>query len=205
MTRLMRNIFVSSTLMLSDFIGFTLAIYAAMEILDFVQPYNVLSIPEQPIDNWIKLHYLLAICCISWFSIRLRHYIYRKTYWLELKEILRTLLIFSVFEISIIAFSKLYFSRVLWGLTWMLVIILVPLMRVCTKQLLSKLGLWKRDALIIGCGKNAIDAYKAITSEKNLGFNIVGFINVGSDNSECESIDGVNVLLKDTQWLKEKM
>ncbi|WP_416381325.1 hypothetical protein, partial [Klebsiella pneumoniae] len=28
--------------------------------------------------------------CIAWYSMRLRHYFYRKTFWFELKEILRT-------------------------------------------------------------------------------------------------------------------
>jgi undecaprenyl-phosphate galactose phosphotransferase len=60
---------------------------------------------ETELDRWIALHWLLAFCCLGWFSVRLRHYFYRKTFWFELKEILRTLLIFSVIEIAVMAFS----------------------------------------------------------------------------------------------------
>jgi predicted membrane protein len=52
--------------------------------------------------------------------MRLRHYFYRKTFWFELKEILRTLVIFAVIEIAVLAFANWSFSRFLWGLTWVL-------------------------------------------------------------------------------------
>ena len=37
-----------------------------------------------------------------------------------------------------------------------------------SKYFLNKLNLWHRDTWIIGSGANAIEAYKAITSEKKI-------------------------------------
>lgn len=105
MTLLGRNFIVSMMLALSDFVSFIASIYFALGILSiFVGPqqYDLL---DPALGQWIVLHWLLALCCIGWFSMRLRHYFYRKTFWFELKEILRTLLIFSIIEIAVVAFA----------------------------------------------------------------------------------------------------
>ncbi|MBS0894958.1 undecaprenyl-phosphate galactose phosphotransferase WbaP [Tatumella sp. JGM130] len=201
MTRLTRNLWVSGLLILSDFIGFTLAIYIAMGILQLTLSHFHDRIPEVPTEGWISLHWMLACCCTGWFAVRLRHYFYRKTFWFELKEILRTLLIFAVFEIAIVAFAKWYFSRYLWVLTWLLVLLLVPALRMLTKKLLDKAGLWQRDAIIIGSGKNAIDAYQAITSEKNLGFRVTGFINTEPALAGQQQLQGIPLLDCNPGWL----
>ncbi|HDY1287070.1 TPA: undecaprenyl-phosphate galactose phosphotransferase WbaP, partial [Escherichia coli] len=54
---------------------------------------------------------------------------------------------------------------------------------------------------IIGNGNNAIEAYKAITSERNLGFSIVGFIASEQNNASNNNIDGIPVLDNDLNWL----
>lgn len=115
--------------------------------------------------------------------MRLRHYFYRKTFWFELKEILRTLVIFAIIEIAVMAFTTWSYSRYLWVLTWVLILLLVPLSRMITKRVLDALNLWQRDTWIIGSGVNAHEAYKAINSETNLGLNIVGFIHSNGGTS----------------------
>lgn len=152
-------------------------------------------------EGWIALHWLLAFCCVGWYAMRLRHYFYRKTFWFELKEILRTLVIFAVIEIAVIAFTTWTYSRSLWMLTWVFVMILVPVSRMVTKRILNTLGYWQRDTWIIGSGENAHEAYKAISSERNLGLNIVGFIASEGGRTAGENIDGINVLPNHINWL----
>ena len=203
MTRVARNFWVSTLLILSDFIGFTLAIYIAKGILLLSFSHFKQRIPDIPTEGWISLHWGLAFCCVGWFAFRLRHYFYRKTFWFELKEILRTLIIFAIFEIAIVAFAKWYFSRYLWVLTWLLILIMVPALRMLSKKLLDKAGLWQRDTLIIGSGKNAIDAYHAITSEKNLGFRVIGFISSYHTDTAVKEINGVAVKNYSSDWLSK--
>ncbi|MGI9825476.1 hypothetical protein, partial [Riemerella anatipestifer] len=93
-----------------------------------------------------------------------------------MKEILRTLIIFAVIEIAVLAFASWAFSRYLWILSWLITFFIVPLARMLVKRFLDTFGLWKRDTWIVGNGKNAYEAYKAIRSEHNLGLVIVGFI-----------------------------
>ncbi|EIV6146879.1 undecaprenyl-phosphate galactose phosphotransferase WbaP, partial [Klebsiella pneumoniae] len=152
-------------------------------------------------SQWIALHWILAICCVAWYSMRLRHYFYRKTFWFELKEILRTLVIFAIIEIAVMAFATWSFSRSLWILTWIFIMILVPLARMLTKRTLDFFGLWRRDTWIIGSGPNAQEAYRAISSERNLGLVIVGFISGDEDFEDDKYIDNLPVLKKSTSWL----
>ncbi|WP_374170973.1 undecaprenyl-phosphate galactose phosphotransferase WbaP [Klebsiella variicola subsp. variicola] len=204
MTLLGRNVLVSTALALSDFISFIVSIYLAMGLLSITLNQNEQFVFLDQTDGWIALHWLLAFCCVGWYSMRLRHYFYRKTFWFELKEILRTLVIFAVIEIAVISFTTWSYSRSLWMLTWIFVLILVPVSRMLTKRILNTLGYWQRDTWIIGSGDNAYEAYKAISSERNLGLNIVGFIASEEGRSAKESIDGVSVLSNDVSWLETK-
>lgn len=203
MTLLGRNILVSTALALSDFISFIISIYLAIALVSITFSQNEYNISGQT-EGWVTLHWLLAFCCVGWYGMRLRHYFYRKTFWFELKEILRTLVIFAVIEIAVISFTTWSYSRSLWMLTWVFVLLLVPASRMLTKRILNTLGYWQRDTWIIGSGENAYEAYKAISSERNLGLNIVGFIASEGGISAGEKIDGVGVLPNDINWLAAK-
>lgn len=201
MTTLVRNFIVSFSLAVSDLFSFVISLYLAVGVLSITSSdYQNIYQAEQ-LEGWKALHWLLAFCCIAWYSMRLRHYFYRKTFWFELKEILRTLVIFAVIEIAVMAFTNWSFSRYLWVLSWTLIILLLPLARMMTKRILDIFGLWRRDTWIIGNGNNAIEAYKAITSERNLGFSIVGFIASEQNNASNNNIDGIPVLDNDLNWL----
>ncbi|HCO1368825.1 TPA: undecaprenyl-phosphate galactose phosphotransferase WbaP, partial [Escherichia coli] len=184
------------------FVSFTISIYLAIAILSISANPSESTFNIGQIDGWILLHWLLAVCCVGWYSIRLRHYFYRKTFWFELKEILRTLVIFAIIEIAVIAFTTWSFSRALWVITWIFILLLVPFSRILTKYLLNKLGYWQRDTWIIGSGNNAIEAYKAIISEKNLGLKIIGFIASEGGVRAGETINGIKVISNDIDWLR---
>nr|WP_314420590.1 undecaprenyl-phosphate galactose phosphotransferase WbaP [uncultured Erwinia sp.] len=199
MTRLARNFWTSVMLALSDFIGFTASIYLAIFLVKVFISDDAVILYQEHINDWVALHLILGICCVGWYSIRLRHYFYRKTFWFELKEILRTLAIFAVIEISVMAFANWYFSRYMWFFTWSCVAILVPLMRMLTKQILIKFNFWQRDTVIIGDGENAIEAWKAINSESNLGFRVISFVSSNETNVTSKTIEGIPVIPSETK------
>lgn len=180
-----RTNFIKLTLALSDFVFFTVSLFFAMYLVGLFGGDVNEFIPSSEVSARIITHITLAIVCVGWFWIRLRHYTYRKPFWFELKEIFRTILIFAVCDLAIVAFSKWQFSRYVWVLTWMLTLLLVPLARAITKRLLNKFGLWQKHTIIIGTGKNACDAYAALQSEEVLGFAICAFFS-SSKTSEKE-------------------
>ncbi|HFP3109893.1 undecaprenyl-phosphate galactose phosphotransferase WbaP [Escherichia coli] len=204
MTPFGRNFIVSITLAITDLISFIISLYLAIGILNLTASNSFESIHVNQIKGWVFLHWILAFCCVAWYSVRLRHYFYRKTFWFELKEILRTLIIFGVIEIAVMAFTTWSFSRFLWILTWVFVLLLVPVFRMTAKRILDSLGLWRRETWIIGNGPNAQEAFKAISSERNLGLEIVGFIASYDHEINKPIINNIPVLPNDIEWLKNK-
>lgn len=187
MTKKSRNLLVSSSLILSDLFGLMISLYLTNVI--FHQKLK----GTYDIEHWNKLHFLVSIFCVAWYGIRLHHYIYRKTFWFELKEIIRTIVIFAVFELAIIAFTKWDLPRFPWVMCWIIIGVLVPMLRILTKKILNKLNLWQRDTIIIGTGHNASEAYKAIASESNLGYKVTKFISENPDNT-LDKIDNIPVV-----------
>ena len=159
----------------ADFIAFNLGILCAALLITFLYSNLNNYIPANEQLSRLNAHLVLSFFCVAWFWFKLRHYTYRKPFWFELKEILRTIIIFAFIDLAITAFSKWQMSRNAWVLTWMSVLVLVPLFRFGTKELLKQLNLWKKQCIIIGTGENAEDAYRALTSEKSLGFDIQYF------------------------------
>ncbi|MGX3014401.1 UDP-phosphate galactose phosphotransferase, partial [Ursidibacter sp. B-7004-1] len=183
-------------LAISDLFLCLLSLPISILILDGVTGDLNRYLPEDQLFERALLHLSLSIVCIIWYWIRLRHYTYRKPFWFELKEILRTLIIISIIDLACLAFSKLYFSRYLWVITWGIALIIVPLGRILLKKLLIKLGLYLKNTVIIGGGSNALDAYKALSSETYLGFKIKYFI---ADNPIDEIIKLGIPIIKETR------
>lgn len=179
-------------IMLNDFFWLLFSFFIGNYILYlFVDDFELYL----PFSEWKDRLFLTFTICgfgILWFWLRLRHYTYRKPFWFELKEILRTLLILAVMELAIIGFSKLYFSRYLWAIVWGISFILVPLGRIYLKKWLIKRRFYLKKTIIIGSGENAIDAYHALQSEPYLGLNVKYFV---SDNPSAELLQlGVPVI-----------
>lgn len=173
-----KSIISKFILAICDFIGIFIPFLLALAALDVFIANIDNYLPHEQFDSRVIIHLLLSIIGVAWFWIRLRHYTYRKPFWFELKEILRTLIILAVVELAIVAFSKLDSSRLLWLFTWVFALVLTPALRIITKNLLIKFGWYKKDTIIIGSGKNAVDAYRALKQECYLGLNILGYIQV---------------------------
>ncbi|MBA0184079.1 undecaprenyl-phosphate galactose phosphotransferase WbaP [Pectobacterium versatile] len=180
---------IKFSLAFSDFFFFNVSLMLTFFFIELFG-FNIYSfIPKDEFFARFVSHVVFSVICVSWFWVRLRHYSYRKPFWFELKETLRTLVIFSVLDLAFVAFSKWDFSRYVWILTWFFALILVPLGRSLTKRVLDKLNLWKKQTIIIGNGKNARDAYAALQSEEILGFSIVAFFSTKkNDDSQIFNI-----------------
>ena len=156
--------------------GFITSMYLALALLSLTDQEYLYADSSTGLEGWQLLHILLALCCVGWYSMRLRHYFYRKTFWFELKEILRTLVIFGVIEIAVLSFTNWELSRYLWILTWSLILCLVPIARMCTKRILEHIRVLEKMIRGLSVVGIILEAYKAISSEANLGLVVVGFI-----------------------------
>ena len=156
-----KGLLIRFSLALSDLIFFNASLFIAVLLINAL-PGNLLDdISTQDLQLKIVTHIILSVICIGWFWVRQRHYTYRKPFWFELKEIYRTILIFSVIDLSITALSKWELSRWVWVMTWILAMIFIPVGRAVVKRVLNHYGMWKKQSIIIGSGKNAEEAYLA--------------------------------------------
>jgi undecaprenyl-phosphate galactose phosphotransferase len=190
--------YTKCTVALVDFIAVTLPFFIALGLLDLFTGNLPRFIPQSEFDDRVLTHVSLGIICIGWFWIRLRHYSYRKPFWFEMKELLRTLVIFAIIELSVIAFSKWQSSRYLWVLTWTFAMIMVPVGRALSRRLLNRLGCWKKTTVIIGTGKNASDACLALRSEESLGFDVKYMF--GANPGYADKTKDI-IYLNDEDWL----
>ncbi|MDP9567979.1 undecaprenyl-phosphate galactose phosphotransferase WbaP [Kosakonia radicincitans] len=185
-------------LALSDLFWLNVALgLSFLSVATFLGSLNTFM-PLVQIDVRIFSHFIMTMLCVFWFGIRLRHYAQKKPFWSELKETLRTIVIFSIFDLALVAFSKWHFSRYIWVYCWFYAIILVPLSREIVKHLLDKLGYWKKSTVILGVGRNAREAYYALQSEEVSGFKIDAFCDFDTDIhtlEECPVIRNEETLL----------
>lgn len=192
-----RNFFVHLLLSITDFLLFNASLLLAAFLLKSISGDIYHFISAEEIKYYYASHFLLSIACVGWFWLRLRHYTYRKPFWFELKEIIRTVTIFAIINLAIVAFSKWSLSRYVWVLTWLLAIIMIPLGRTILKRILDSSGLWKKKTIIIGSGNNATEAYHALQSDEVSGFDIIAFY--AFEKGTEKDLMGIKVLSEEVE------
>ncbi|KHE00871.1 UDP-phosphate galactose phosphotransferase [Pantoea stewartii] len=197
---LRKNILVKLALSFSDLIALNLALFLSAATVQGIWGDLDAFIPPHQIENRFIAQFIMSVLCTGWFWMRLRHYTYRKPFWFELKEIVKTLVVFSLLDLALIAFSKWDFSRMVWVFSWSYALLLLPLMRAGVKSVINRAGQWQKETIIIGSGRNATEAYAALQSEEILGYNVQAFISV-EDAPLQQSVNGVPVIsANDINW-----
>ena len=197
---LRKNLIAKVALSFSDLIALNLALFLSAATVQGIWGELDTFIPPQQIEYRFIAQLGLSVLCTAWFWVRMRHYTYRKPFWFELKEIVKTLFVFSLLDLALIAFSKWDFSRMVWVFSWTYALVLLPLMRAVVKRAINRAGQWQKETIIIGSGKNAMEAYAALQSEEILGYNVQAFISL-EDENHPENVNGVPVVTwKDINW-----
>ena len=109
------------------------------------------------------------------------HYSLRLPFWDELLEILRALLLAALLNGMLVLLGKFTVSRFLWPVSWGIALVLLPYFRGVMRDFLLKKRIWQLPTVIIGAGLNAIEAYRAMHSERQLGFEVQAFLSVDQD------------------------
>jgi undecaprenyl-phosphate galactose phosphotransferase len=117
----------------------------------------------------------LVAVSIGWLWA-LGHYTRRRPFWDEIAEILRVLAVVAVLDAALLYLAKLQFSRFWFIGIWVLALALIPFARLMVKRVLVGLGYWKRSAVVLGTGPDALEAVEALHSEPAMGFETVAFL-----------------------------
>jgi undecaprenyl-phosphate galactose phosphotransferase len=126
-------------------------------------------------DTRLVLFLALGVACVIAFW-RLGHYARRRPFWQELGDVLVVVAVLAILDAALVFLTKTNFSRLWWGTSWCLIVLLVPATRLAVKHLLMSRGAWRRPTVVVGTGPNALDAALALDSETMLGFEVVAFI-----------------------------
>ena len=184
-------------LIVADIIGFIIAFFVAHDIMLVTNAKHAMTFGQQLNmyhgDEWLYSSFLLMLFGIVFFALYFRHYLYRKPFWSELKEVLSTVCVLAVAELSLIALAEKSMNHERWAILWGVMMVSLPLSRSVMKRILNHFGFWQWPTFIIGCGENAREAYLALKSEKRLGFDVQAFI--APDEGRYESpIEGLPLL-----------
>lgn len=180
-------------LLVSDAVAFTLSAVLAMLLAP--------GIGEQP-SEWLQTQDTtrfyawagIGLVGLLAFLVRFRHYSDRKPFWTELSEVLRVMVLLALLDLALVAFAKWNASRLWWLLIWVLAAALVPLMRYGMRKLLTRWGLWLRPTVLVGYGPNAHEALEALHSEPEMGFQVVGFVDVAPNSKDLPDVQGLPLL-----------
>ena len=116
----------------------------------------------------------------------LGHYTKRRPLWDEISEVIRVIFMLSVIDATVLYLTKLQFSRFWFLGIWMLAVFLVPVWRMLARNWLKSMGIWQLPVFILGTGKNALDAMKALYSQPEMGLNVIAFIQPCKETSDEE-------------------
>ena len=158
------------SLLCVDALSFVLSLWASVKCAAADQRWAGLG-------EFVWLHVLVIGGLLLTFALR-GFYTRRTPFWNELRNTFHLLLAGSAAAGALLMLLDAQSHRGLWLLMWGLAFLAIPSLRFIAKHALARLGLWRRSAIIIGVGPQAMSAASALYSEPLLGFNVMAFIGV---------------------------
>ena len=173
-----KNILLIFSLILTDLLGFFIAFIAAIYCRIFIS----IIYPHLPQFNPnvnILVYKIWWMPFIFIFFINYEGlYISRLPYWEETKELIKVIVLFGILSYAMVSFTKLSesVSRLVIGITIILLLFVIPFIRLWSKRLLYKIGLWKENTIIVGADEIGILTAESLIKEDYLGYNVIGFL-----------------------------
>lgn len=156
--------------------------YAALFLAVFTRA-NIISSFYRPIPSFtFSFEYFTSIWWIPLIFIFVmafeRLYSVRYPFWEEIKVIIKSTTISFLFVFFLVSVRHVFgkISRLTFVLLWLFLSIILPFVRYWGKRLLFKINIWKENVLVLGAGESAVNTVIGLTNEKQLGYNVVGFL-----------------------------
>lgn len=161
-----------------DLLAIVISVLAAVLLRDSIlQPLLPNLFRNDLLANTISRIWLLpliVVFCLIYENL----YQKRIPFWIEAEILVKAVTLSVFLTIVWLYMTKVNeeISRTLIVLTWLILIIFLPVIRYYGKLLLTRLNLWNRQAIIIGNGEAAKMITRAFQREKTLGYEIIGAI-----------------------------
>lgn len=148
---------------------------------------------------------VLALFCCLRFWVQ-GHYAMRLPFWDELLGVLKVVTSAAVMNVLAVVLVHGSVSRFLWPVSWVLVLLLLPLLRGVARYGLALAGHWTLPVVILGSGSNARAARQALHSEARLGFEVQTFLDLRND-PPATTLPAARVPLRQDEvlgWLQQQ-
>nr|MBI1231019.1 hypothetical protein [Cytophagales bacterium] len=166
---------VTAALLFSDIIAmsmaFTFAFFSAQFLKDAILP----DIYNRPLTDYKNVSDLIFVwmCPFVLFAFYAKgHYTQRVPWWSLVQHVLVICLIAFVLDGFMRFALKMSFSRLLIGLSWVYVFILVLALRQIVYSVACKNGVWRIPTIIIGDGRTLIDTLYAFSADHYTGYDV---------------------------------
>lgn len=162
----------TALLLLTDLSAFAIA-FAVSQFLRLPDFHDSLS-QWWSVEGHFRARASLIALALTLFSFAFskQHYSQRKPFWDELRDILGVLFVVMLIDGALMFFNKWYFSRIAFGVDWVLIFALVPGLRLLLKLRLLRNGRWQLPLRLVGSGNNAREAWLALRSERLMGYEL---------------------------------
>ncbi|MFH1824988.1 MAG: undecaprenyl-phosphate galactose phosphotransferase WbaP [Candidatus Firestonebacteria bacterium] len=170
------------------FISFQLSYFVRAEIF----PYFYVLKEPLPLTIFNPLWFPVVLIFFFWYES-----LYDKRYplWEEVRQIWKASFLTSLTTLAIVSLGKLTesISRTVLLLTFLNSLWILPITRLYVKRFLLHTGIWRKKIVVIGAGKTAELFSKAMSKEKNMGYQIAGYLDDDKKKKD-KTINGVRVL-----------
>jgi undecaprenyl-phosphate galactose phosphotransferase len=164
-----------SLLLLIDIMSMQIILQGAIFIRKNILPF-FMDFPEYPAHDIFFFWWLLPI----WLFFFAYEGLYTKrfSYWDEIKMLWKVVFFSTLATFTVLFLGKIgeQVSRTVLVVMSIISIPLLPIIRINGKKLLIFFGLLKSKVLILGAGKTGEIILNALQRDKNLGLNVVGFL-----------------------------
>jgi len=162
-------------LALGDILAFFLAFYLARISHALYYQQNLLHV----LLHWwgsqaeinILLFLLLTVLGVIAFAAK-GHYTQRRAFWDEVGDMVAVFTLLIVLDAAIAFLGKWPLSRLWLFSTWVLALLFLPMIRLLLRLILIRLGVWSQSIVVIGSGRNAVEAIRALANEPLLGYSV---------------------------------
>ena len=142
-----KDIIAKAIFVLLDICMILLSVYIAFTIRE---NSNMLEIHTIPYSTYLTFYplYIIIISLLMYEGI----YTYRYDFWHESRLVFKVLIFSAILVFAYLAMTKLItdYSRLVIGLSFIFMSILIPLSKNISKKVLYKLGLWQKKAKVYG-------------------------------------------------------
>ena len=185
-------------MILTDLLTLLSAFLLAHLLRIHVLPHLLPGLSKWPLPLKTQLRYGFffgALIIFLVFSLE-KLYTKRFSFWDEVRHLFRGLFFSFILLMLVVFLSRGYtqFSRVVIISAWVLSLILFPLFRRFAKNMLMKLGLWKKRVLILGTEETAIAIAKGIRANPTVGYEIMGFLGTEEKDIGKPLLDDLKII-----------